>query len=119
MGYLGVEAAHAAEDPPRPDYRTATRSKRRKLELDLLGDTPLERQTVLFADAASSSAAFLSAFVRAVERSQTAEVLDAREVIADRVAEADAYAYRAAIFLRRTSEHDQPLARALEADRRL
>jgi hypothetical protein len=119
MGYLGTEAGHAAEDPPRPDFRTATRSKRRKLPIEKLGSSPLERQTAAFAAEAGFGAAYLAAFVRAFERSQTAEELNAQDVIADRLAEADLYAHRAAESLRRTSESDLLLARVLEADGRL
>jgi hypothetical protein len=116
MGYLGVEAGHAAEDPPRADFRTPTRSKRRRLALDQLGKSRLERETVLFADAVSYGAAYLAAFVRAVERSQTAEAVDARDAVADRVEEADIYARRAADALRRASERDLQLIHALEAE---
>jgi len=119
MGYLAIEAGNAAEDPPRPDFRTSTRSKRRKLPIEKLGDSPLEREAAGFAGEAVHGAAYLAAFVRAVERSQTAEEVNARDVIADRLAEADLYAHRAAISLRRTSERDLPLARTLEADDRL
>ncbi|HYZ78146.1 MAG TPA: hypothetical protein VE596_12315 [Gaiellaceae bacterium] len=119
LGYLGVEAGHAAEDPPRRDFRTPTRSKRRRLAIETLGESPLERQTARFADEAVHSAAYLAAFVRAVERSQTAEELSVRDVVADRVAEAHAYAHRASASLLRTAEWDLPLARTLEADSRL
>jgi hypothetical protein len=119
MGYLATEAGHAAEDPPRPDFRTSTRAKRRKLPIDKLGDSPLEQQTALFADAAGFSAAYLAAFVRAVERSQMAEELNARDAITQRLAEADIYAHRAAASLHQTSERNLPLARALEGDGQL
>jgi len=116
MGYLATEAAHAAEDPPRPDFRTPTRSKRRRLPIDYLGDSPFGQEAAAFAGEAVQGAAYLSAFVRAVERSQTAEELNVREVVADRLTEADVYAHRAAGSLRRTSERDIPLVQALEAD---
>jgi hypothetical protein len=116
MGYLAVEAGHAAEDPPRSDFLTSTRARRRRLPTDKLGDSPLERQTAQFADAAGYGAAYLAAFVRAVERSQMAEEVNAYDAIKQRVSEADAYARRAAVSLRQTSQRDLPLARALEAD---
>jgi hypothetical protein len=119
MGYLGTEAGHAAEDPPRPDFRTSTRARRRKLPLDKLGDSPLERQTALFAEAAGFSAAYLAAFVRAVERSQMAEELRARDAITQRLLEADVYAHRAAASLEQTSEQNLALAQALEDDDQL
>jgi hypothetical protein len=119
MGYLAVEAGHAAEDPPRSDFRTSTRARRRRLPTDKLGDTALERQTAQFGDAAGYGAAYLAAFVRAVERSQRAEEVNAYDAIAQRISEADAYARRAADSLRQTSEGDLPLAQALQADVRL
>lgn len=119
LGYLGVEAGHAAEDPPRRDFRTPTRSKRRKLPIEALGESPLERHTAAFADEAVHSAAYLAAFVRAVERSQTAEELNVRDVVAGRVAKAHSYAHRASSSLRRTADRHLPLARALEADSQL
>jgi hypothetical protein len=119
LGYLAVEAGHAAEDPPREDFRITTRSKRRKLPIEKLGESPLERQTAGFTDEAVLGAAYLAAFVRAVERSQMAEQLDVRDAVADRVAEANVYADRASASLRRTAEQDMLLARTLEADNRL
>ena len=119
LGYLGTEAGHAAEDPPRLDFRTSTRSKRRRLPLERLGDSPLERSTAVFANEANFGAAYLSAFVRAVERSQMAEELNVRDVITARLAEADLYAHRAAGSLRRTSERDVSLIRALETEGRV
>jgi len=73
MGYLAVEAAGAAEDPPRLDFTTWTRAKRRSLRVDRLGDSELEQRSAHFADASSYAAAYLAAFVRAIERSQMAE----------------------------------------------
>ena len=116
MGYLGVEAGNAAEDPPRSDYSRATRARRRTLPVGELGDTAVERSTAEFAESAGYGAAYLAAFVRAVERSQMADDVGAREDVERRVLEADLYAHRAEHALRRTSESGYPLAQALLAD---
>jgi hypothetical protein len=116
MGYLGVEAGNAAEDPPRSDYFRATRARRRNLPVSGLGDTALEKTAAEFADSAGYSAAYLAAFVRAVERSQMADEVGAREAVEQRIAEADSYAHRAERALRRTSEREYPLVQALLAN---
>jgi hypothetical protein len=116
MGYLGIEAGNAAEDPPRSDYRRSTRARRRKLPLASLGDTAVERQTAALADSAGSGAAYLAAFVRAIERSQTAEEVGALDAVERRIAEADRYARRAATSLRSASEREHPLADVLLAN---
>ncbi|CAN5717111.1 hypothetical protein BH18ACT13_BH18ACT13_08150 [soil metagenome] len=119
MGYLAVEAASAAEDPPRPDFTTSTRAKRRRLPIDRLGDSELERLSAQFAEASSYGAAYLAAFVRAVERSQMAEEVEATQAVELRVVEADAFAKRAAVAIWRASEQGLALANAFEADRDL
>lgn len=119
MGYLAVEAAGAAEDPPRLDYTTSTRAKRRSLRVDRLGDSELEQRSAHFADASSYAAAYLAAFVRALERSQMAEEVEATHALDLRVAEADTFAERATAAIWRASEHGLALANSLEGDRDL
>lgn len=119
MGYFAVEAAAAAEDPPRPDFTTSTRAKRRSLPIDRLGESGLEQRSALFADASSYGASYLAAFVRAVERSQMAEEVKAAEALGLRLAEAETYAQRATAAIWKASEQGLGLAQALEADRDL
>lgn len=116
MGYLAVEAAGAAEDPPRADFTTSTRAKRRRLPTYRLGESALEREAEIFAETARYAAAYLAAFVRAVERSQMADQVRAEQAVALRIGEADVYARRAATSIRHISEHELPLAYALESD---
>lgn len=119
LGYLGTEARNAAADPPRSDFRTATRSRRRGFPAEGLGESPLDRDVTAFVDEAVDAAAYLSAFVRAIERSQMAEELSAKDIARERIAEADAYAKRSAAALRREAERAVELGRAVEAEDRL
>lgn len=116
MAYLAVEAAGAAEDPPRLDFTTSTRARRRRLPIDRLGDSELEQRSADFAVASSYAAAYLAAFVRAIERSQMAEEVEATNALDLRVAEADTFAQRATAAMWRASEQGLALANAFEAD---
>ena len=116
MGYLAIEAGSAADDPPRSDFMKGTRARRRGVPVDKLGESHLERQAASFADDSTYGAAYLAAFVRAVERSQMAEEVRALEALAARLAEADIYADRASASVRQASEQGHLLATTLAAD---
>jgi hypothetical protein len=115
LGYLGQEAHAAADDPPRPDYSTSTRSKRRHLP-SAAGDSAVARQSDVFGQASAYAAAYLSAFVRALERSQMAELHEEFETMRMRLREADEYAARAANALNLVSQRGLVVADAFAAD---
>lgn len=118
IGYLGREAQAASNDPPRGDYTTPTRSRRRTLP-STLGDTPVERSSSAFGESSAFAAAYLSAFVRALERAQMAELREQIETSRRRLDEADLYAARAAEALGDVSRRALVVADAFEADRLL
>ena len=109
LGYLGSEANSAANDPPRRDYRTSTGWRRRTMPR-----YDLETRGGAFADAASEGAALLSAMVRAVERSQQADLVNETSVAAARVEEADHYAARCSVVLGRAHAYGDDLASSME-----
>ena len=119
MGYFAAVARSVADDPPRRDYTTATRARRRTLPAARVGTSGVEQLARVFADASSVSASYLSAFVRALERSQAAEHASRSEALGERLMEADAYAGRAVDSIWQTSEQAVVLAQALRSDTRL
>lgn len=84
------------------------------LPIDEIGEGVLDRRAAEFGSAATVSAAYLAALVRAIERSQMAEAREARDVVSERLSEADTYAVRAAASLSRTARSQLRLAEALE-----
>jgi hypothetical protein len=119
LALLGGDAHRAVADPPRPDFETRTGWRRRQLPTDVLTDSEVELATARFAESARYSGAFLSAFVRAVERSQRAQQLGDRLSVERKVDEATLYARRASETLRSLAELHQPLISQLSDDRSL
>jgi hypothetical protein len=96
----------AVEDPPRPDVQTRTRAVPPRLYPDrVLGDTPIEQAAAQAVNGVKNASAFLSAYVRSVERTQGAELIGAREY-------ADLHSREAAEFASRLAQAAQMSAEA-------
>jgi hypothetical protein len=115
LGYLSAEAQSAANDPPRADYWRGTRSKRRRLP-SVSGSSDVARASESFGESAAYAASYLSAFVRALERSQMAEAHKEFETMRQRLREANEYAARSSSSLNVVSRQAEIAADAFEAD---
>src|SRR5262245_36095952 len=71
--WLSGDAGDYAEDPPRRDFEVETRARRRKLALEIFGDSEIEQEARDFAVATLDGTANLRALVRALERLAGAE----------------------------------------------
>lgn len=109
---LARDAEKVANDPPRFDFDTPTRARRR--ESVPVPNTNVGELVDLFQGASLDASSHLQAFVRATERAQGAEIYKATESLAKRISEAELFANLAAEDLGRVADFAATVATEVE-----
>lgn len=106
-----LDVERVLNDPPRPDYDTSVRARRRRFDRSFM-QTPIEQATADFAESLLLMSAYLEAAVRADERGQGALRVGDTLQVQQRLVEGQRAAERAAAAANRVANASDNLADA-------